>query len=173
MQTHLFPLAVSLAFRSSLPEQAVTDLNAIHFFVVTPERISLFVQDWIDKRTFEEELETIMSISKKYKCKMRGYIMCRIREGDVYGDIAYKISSKIKLKRCEFSISIKREKSEAAKVLTEEEKLAVFREYWNRKHTIPQKSEVYKDFKIGLYYSTADKSSLTMEALRGIMTESS
>lgn len=171
MRTQVFPLAVQLDFKSSLPEPVLEELDTIRLFSVSPEHVSMLVQEWIDKTTFEEELEAIMSTLKRRKLKGHGQIMCRIREGETYGDIVYKVGSKIAIKRCEFSIVVKREKTEAPVALTDEEKLALFRDFWQNKHAIPQKSEVYKDFKIGMYYSTADKSSNTMEAIRGIMAD--
>lgn len=171
MQTQVFPLAVTIEFKSSISDDVLNELSMIRYFGIAPERISLFVQEWIDKTMFEEELETILNITKKHKFKAHGQVMCRIREGDLYSDIVYKVGSKIKIKRCELAVCIKREKTDPPKMLTDEEKLAVFREYWQKKHAIPQKSEVYKDFKIGMYYTTADKSSLTMEAIRSIMSD--
>ena len=45
----------------------------------------------------------------------------------------------------------------------------MFREYWEAKHTAPAKNEIYKGFKVGLFYTSAMKNQDLIAALRDIM----
>ena len=163
-------LSCKVNFNSTVNEQALSNYNN-NYFEVLENEVNIANIDWFDKGSFEEEIGSLIAFSGEIKNKIKGDVLVYTKYSDDRVETGkYHITTKgLKYSPCDVSISVRKEKKEKPKQLTEEEKIALFREYWEKKHSAPGKSEIYKGFRIGSFYATAMKNEDLIAALKGIM----
>lgn len=163
-------LACKIKFNSTVNELALSNYNNNYFDVLENE-VNVSNIDWFDKESFEEEIENLITFSQEIKNKIKGDVLVYVKGSDDSVETGrYHITSKgSKFSSCDVNITVRQEKKEKPKQLTEDEKIALFREYWDKKHSAPGKNEVYKGFRIGNFYTTAMKNEDLITALKGIM----
>lgn len=163
-------LACRIKFNSTVNEQALSNYNNNYFDILENE-VNISNIDWFDKESFEEEIENLITFSHEIKNKIKGDVLVYVKGTDDGVETGkYHITSKgSKFSTCDVNITVKQERKEKPKQLTEDEKIALFKEYWEKKHSAPGKNEIYKGFRIGSFYSTAMKNEDLITALKMIM----
>ncbi len=171
MSDRILILSSKVNFKSDVPAQLLTDWNN-DYFAITGNEAEVSTVDWIEKTHFEESMSAVRTFGKRIKNRVKGEILVFLRsETEEVRTGKYKISSsKITFEECDLNISVRKSNKEKGKSLTEEEKIELFREYWNEKHKEPAKNEVFKNFRIGTFYATAMKNNAIAETLRQITT---
>ena len=168
--TKILVLACKLQFRSTINETSIESFNN-DFFELTDNGVSVNGIDWFEQDHFQEEIENLIAFSREIKNKIKGVVLVYVRSpNDNIETGKYHITSKEwSYSPCEINISVKAKEKEKPKVLTESEKLALFKEYWDTKKTAPKKNEIYKGFRIGTFYTSAMKNEDLIAALKDIM----
>lgn len=169
-ETKVLVLACKIAFKSTINESNIESF-ANDYFEITDNGVNVSGIDWYDKDNFEEELENLITFSREIKNKIKGDVLVYVKSGDDSVQTGrYKLTSKEwSYSTCDINISVRQKDKAKPKALSETEKIQLFREYWENKHTAPKKNEIYKGFHIGQFYTTAMKNQDLIAALRDIM----
>lgn len=169
-ESKVLVLACKIKFKSTINEQSITSFTN-DYFELSDNDVSVNGIDWFDKDNFEENLENLISFAHDIKNKLKGDVLVYVKTSDdAVNTGKYHITSKgWKYSTCEINISVKAAAKDKPKALTEEEKIALFREYWENKHSAPAKNEIYKGFRIGAFYTTAMKNEDLITLLKDIM----
>lgn len=165
-------LSTKLAFKNSVPDTLLSEWSS-DYFEITEADVQVTSVDWFDKDDFEDAINKLQAFGKRIKNKVKGDILVFVKsEDESVRTGKYKLStSKNSFEECDLAISVKREVKAKPKQLTENEKIDLFRDYWNEKNKEPSKGEVYKGFRIGTFYASAMKNENVIELLRQIMSE--
>ena len=165
-------LSTKLNFKSDVPEALLNEWTNDFFNIDGHEAIINNV-DWFDKTRFEASVAALQTFGKRIKNKVKGDVLVFVKgDDDSVRTGKYKLTtSKITFEECELNISIRRELKQKPKSLSEEEKIELFRTYWNEKHKEPTKNEVYRNFRIGAFYANAMKNKDIAEMLHQITNE--
>lgn len=168
--TQVLVLACKLQFKSSIDDVNIESFNN-DFFELTDNGVSVNGIDWFDRDHFQEEIENLITFSREIRNKIKGVILVYIKSpNDSVETGKYHITTKEwSYSPCEINISVRSKEKERPKTLTESEKLALFKEYWDTKKTAPRKNEIYKNFRIGAFYTAAMKNEDLITALKDIM----
>ena len=163
-------LACKIMFKSTINESSIGSF-ANDYFELSDNGVSVNGIDWFDKENFEAEMYNLIAFSKEIKNKLKGDILVYVKNSDDSVQTGrYKINSKEwSYSTCDINISVKQKDKAKPKVLSEAEKIALFKEYWDTKHSAPKKSEIYKGFHIGQFYTSAMKNEDLIAALKDIM----
>ena len=169
-ESRVLILACKLKFKSSIDESRIESFNN-DYFELNDNEVNVSVVDWIEQENLEEQIDNLISFSREIKNKISGDVLVYVRTpNESINTGKYHVNSKEwGFTKCEINISVRKPSKDKAKQLTENEKIALFREYWNTKHTAPSKNEIYKGFKVGSFYNTAMKNEELIAALRDIM----
>ena len=168
--TDIMILKANLSFVSSIPQQYVSEFSNLYFGICDDGTVTVPLMTWLEKHGFEEELENLLHFSRQIKNKVKGDFIVCVKDETNMQQGRYKISrSKYLYEPCEININIRKSKPSASKPLTEEEKLNLFREFWNLKHEVPKSSEVYKGFRIGSYFASMMKNQNAISIMNDIM----
>ena len=173
MNDRVLVLSTKLTLDTSLSNEMIEEFSSL-FFDINESEVTVPCCDWIDKASFEEDFDNLRVFARQIKNKLKGDVLVYVRnaETDTVTQGRYKCMAKeITFEECELNISIKKGLKEKPKALTEEEKIALFREYWELKHQIPGKSETYKGFRIGTFFNTMMKNQNMIEILNNIMKD--
>ena len=169
MESKVLVLSSKLSLNSSLAQQNISEFNSM-YFDIDDDKITVPNIDWFDKNSFEEELDNLRVFIRQIKNKIKGELLVYVKDGDNTYQGRYKLmTNQVVFEQCELNVLVKKQKSEKAKTLTESEKLELFREYWEKKQTVPGKSEVYNGFRIGAFFNTMMKNQNTIELINQIM----
>lgn len=169
--TKILVLKSTLALNSSLPQQQLTDYSNM-YFDLNENEVNIPNIDWIDKSSFEEELDNLRLFMRQNKNKLKGELLVYVKDEDnnITFQGRYKLTtSQVLFEQCELNVLVKKQKKEKSKALTETEKLDLFREYWEKKQRVPGKSEVYNGFRIGAFFNNLMKNQNTIQLLNQIM----
>lgn len=167
--TKVLVLKSTLMLNSTLPQQRYADYSNM-YFDVNENNVIVPIVDWIDRASFEEELDSLRVFIRQNKNKIKGEILVYVKDSDVTYQGRYKVTTaKFTFDQCELSVMVKKKQKEKQKTLTEEEKLDLFRDYWEKKREIPGKNEVYNGFRIGVFYTNMMKNQNTIQLLNQIM----
>ena len=163
-------LACKILFKSTVNESNISSF-VNDYFELNENGVSVNSVDWFDRENFENEIDNLIAFSKEIKNKIKGDVLVYVKnEDDSVVTGRYKISTKEwKYSNCDVNITVKQKQKEKPKILTENEKIALFKEYWDNKHAAPKKSEIYKGFHIGQFYTSAMKNEDLIAALKDIM----
>jgi len=163
-------LACHIKFRSTVDESKISNFSN-DYFELSENEINASVVDWVEQERFEEQIDNLIAFSREIRNKITGDVLVYVRSStDAINTGKYHITSKEwGYTKCDINISVKKPASDKPKQLTEAEKIAKFREYWEAKHEAPAKNEIYKGFKVGQFYTTAMKNQDLITALRDIM----
>ena len=163
-------LACKIRFRNTINEEAISSF-ANDYFELNENEVSISTIDWFDRDNFEEQVDNLITFSREIKNKIKGDVLVYVKSADdsvMTGK--YHITAKEwSFSKCDLNISVRSERKEKPKQLTEEEKIALFREYWENKHEAPTKNEIYKGFRIGAFYTAAMKNEELISSLKDIM----
>lgn len=171
MESKVLVLSSKLSLNSSLAQQNISEFNSM-YFDIDDDKITVPNIDWFDKNSFEEELDNLRVFIRQIKNKIKGELLVYVKDGDNTYQGRYKLmTNQVIFEQCELNVLVKKQKSEKAKTLTESEKLELFREYWEKKQTVPGKSEVYNGFRIGAFFNTMMKNQNTIELINQIMND--
>lgn len=171
MESKVLVLSSKLSLNSSLAQQNISEFNSM-YFDIDDDKITVPNIDWFDKNSFEEELDNLRVFIRQVKNKIKGELLVYVKDGDNIYQGRYKLmTNQVVFEQCELNVLVKKQKSEKAKTLTESEKLELFREYWEKKQTVPGKSEVYNGFRIGAFFNTMMKNQNTIELINQIMND--
>ena len=168
--TKVLVLACKIGFKSTINESSITSF-VNDYFELSDNGVNINSVDWFDKDNFEAELDSLITFSKEIKNKIKGDVLVYVKHSDDSVQTGrYKLSSKEwTYSNCDISISVKQKDKQKPKVLSENEKIALFKEYWDNRHSAPKKSEIYKGFHIGQFYTSAMKNEDLIAALKDIM----
>lgn len=163
-------LACKVSFRSTINEESISSFTN-DYFELNDNMVNISMIDWFDQGNFEEQIDNLITFSREIKNKIKGDVLVYVKGSDdsVMSGKYHITSKEWGFIRCDINISVRQDKKEKPKQLTEEEKVALFREYWDVKHTAPAKNEIYKGFRIGAFYTSAMKNEDLIAALRDIM----
>ena len=154
----------SITFGTSLSEQQTTEIIGYCpdiTFSDDNSSATIVFNDWTVMSTILRAVESIRTICKRDKITIKGNVFCLVRESPN----AQIRSGVIKINtrhpvftECQYKVTVLAEKKENdGKKLTNDEKMQLFREYYEEHHKIPEKKEMYKDFKVGQFYEAAMK----------------
>ena len=89
-----------------------------------------------------------------------------------YTYVRYKFTKrKITNEICDINIIVKsKNKNEKGKTLTLEEKIELFKRYWEEKHELPPEKEIYNGFNIGRFYAMCLKNENVMTMVHDIIS---
>lgn len=162
-------MAAKLTLNNTLSSDQVGRFSNLYYGVST-ESVDVPMFEWLDDSRFMDETDRLRSYVKGLKNKVKGelYVTKKDKDGNVtQGKI--KIGANVTFEPCELCVMPKKEKGDKPKPLTEEEKVLLFREYWESKGVLPAKSEVYKGFRIGQFYAMLLKNGTTLDMLSDII----
>lgn len=128
---------------------------------------------WFQQQFFEQDLNELYQLCKEDKIKVKGNIFVAHREhdDDEPTQMCIKLDNKgYEMISCTFLITMRKGNGSKKKPFTTDEKLSLFKEYWEVKHEPPAPTEVYKEFKIGTFYNNCLKHSELMQALNNIIS---
>ena len=135
----------------------------------------LCFNDWTPVSEILTEIESIRSICKREKVKIKGcvYVMYRENSNAIMSSGCIKVNSRHPVYTdCSIKITtVSEKKEESAKKFTDEEKMQLFKEYYDNNHKLPDKKEVYKEFKVGLFYESAMKNKNMVSQIDEIINE--
>lgn len=160
---------------TTLTESQVLKYNGLYSKAKT-DGIEFPVYEWMDCVRFERELENIVSylkgIKNKIKCDIIAVTKDEVGDSNVfeYGNRHYKVAGKISKEECKIDVKVSKQKGEHHATLTLDDKIRLFREYWEEKHKLPEIKDVYKEFKIGLFYATCIKNKSANDLIEEIIS---
>lgn len=171
MDSKVLILSSKVSLNTTIPKDKLSEYNN-DYFVIEEDSVQIPCSDWFNKNLFEESMISLQKYIHDNKNKIKGMILVFVKENDEIHHGVYVINSKkILFEPCEFNITIKKRHQQTQKQFTDDEKLNLFREYWHTKHDVPGKTEVYKGFKIGQYYTSMMKNMNTIEIMNQIMEQ--
>ena len=167
-------ISSNVQFKDSIPLD-VAETYAESSFTVTENDVTIPLYEWYKEDTFNAELDELYAFCRDTKSKVKGNIfLVRKANDDVGTDLVQhciKLGTKsYKMDECSFIISVRSNKPKK-KSLTEDEKVALFKEYWESKHQVPPPKEVYKDFRIGAFYESCKRNGDMLHVLTLITEE--
>lgn len=153
-----------IQFGTSLTEQQIEQIGQFTDRIVFENDNSsarILFNDWEPCSRIIDAVEAIRSICKRDKVAIKGNVYMIQRDSNV-AEITtgvIKINSRHPVfTECQYKITVLAEKKEAdAKKLTNDEKMELFRQYYEEHRKLPEKKEVYKEFKVGQFYDAAMK----------------
>lgn len=171
MSDSIMVMSSKLTLNNSLTPGQISKFSNL-YFSIGENTVEVPLFEWLDEVRFVEELDHLKFYVMNLKNKIKGemYVTKKDRDGNI-SQGKFKISNNISYESCELCIMPRKNKEEKSKPLTEEEKIELFREYWNTKGKLPAKSEVYKGFRIGQFYAMLVKNGATLELLSDILDE--
>lgn len=158
-----------LLFKNSFTNEQIDKYNN-DYFEITEEIPKVSCYEWFDKGRFDEAVRELIKFAKQWKNKITGelVVICKGEDDDKVISGRYKLKKDIEFEECDVNITLRKSR-EKAKVLTEDEKIALCKDYAKNKKKIPGKSEVYKGFKIGSFYHTLSKNSTLFQHVEEVM----
>lgn len=169
MESKVLVLSSKLSLNSSLPQQIMSEFSSM-YFDINEDKITIPNIDWFDKNSFEEDLDNLRVFARQIKNKVKGELLVYVKEGDNVYQGRYKLMTNQTLfEQCELNVLVKKQKGEKKETLTESQKLELFKEYWEKKQTVPGKNEVYNGFRVGSFFHTMMKNQNTIELINQIM----
>ena len=131
--------------------------------------------DWVRVSEILAAVEAIRSVCKREKVKIKGciYLMYRESPNTELTSGCIKVNSRHPVfTNSDIKItSVAEKKEDQPKKFTEEEKMQLFKEYYENNHKLPDKKEVYKEFKIGQFYESAMKNKNMVSQIDEIINE--
>lgn len=172
MSEQIMVIASNIRFSDTLTSEQVDNFPNISFGV-EEDGLYPLMYEWYRRNQFDVDLDEMYEYCKRDKIKPKGSLFAVIRESE--DNDVQQVCVKLDAKGYEyiegtFCITMKKEGTKK-KTLKLEEKLELFREFWNRNRRIPNPSEIYKDFKIGSFYKTCIKNAEAMESLNEITND--
>lgn len=135
----------------------------------------LCFNDWVRVSDILAAVESIRAVCKREKVKIKGcvYVMYRESSSSELTSGCIKVNSRHPVYTdCSIKItSVAEKKDEQTKKFTEEEKMQLFKEFYENNHKLPDKKEVYKEFKIGQFYEAAMKNKTMVTQIDEIINE--
>lgn len=171
MSEKVMVLENKMRFKNSVPKEII-DKFTNNLFVISENKLELTLFEWFDKGTFLANAEAFIKDSKSNKNRILGDLIVTIKNSDnVLQSGKYSVSKgKFKFEPCSIHIAAKNDK-EAKKPLTDEEKFKLYKEFWDLKHITPNKSDVYKDFRIGAFYAGLLKNDNSLKIVNDLMKD--
>ena len=171
MSNKIMIVSAKLTLNNSLTPDQISKFSNL-YWSVSSESVEIPMFEWLDEGRFMSETDGMRNYIKNLKNKVKGELfVTRKDKDDNIGQGKIKIGSGVTFEPCEFTIMLKKNKDDKPKPLTEEEKILLFREYWETKGVLPAKTEVYKGFKIGQFYAMLVKNGTTLDMLSDILEE--
>ena len=169
-EVKILVLACRIKFKNTVDETKIGSFSN-DYFEISENEINASIIDWVEQGRFEEQVENLIAFSREIKNKISGDVLVYVRSpNDAINTGKYHITTKEwGFTKCDINISVRKPAKDKPKQLTDPEKLALFREYWQAKHSAPAKNEIYKGFKVGLFYTSAMKNEDLITALKDIM----
>lgn len=164
-------IASDIKFKNSLSDEEIESYSG-SIFTVTEDGVDASLYTWVKEEFFDGELDELYQFAKENSNKLKGHVFI-VRKAEDREDcetIQYDIKLGAKdyeSDECKFNITVRKQR-EKKKVLTQDEKLALFKEYWELKRKEPPAKEVYKDFRIGAFYNTCKKNADLLAVLTDI-----
>ena len=144
-------------------------LDSLSFLKVLPDKntVQSILFEYISKDKFEGEVIKFMSKIKKKGSNIQGKIVFVEKNDDDYRTGIYNIAGdgieenyqKIKI------LPTKIKQDEPKKRMKQEEKIALFKEFYDKYNRVPEKNETYKDFNIGKFVTTAMNQKVILEII--------
>lgn len=166
-------IASDIKFTSTLNPEQLENYIEDTTFDVSVDGVEIPKFEWFKQDFFESELDELYEFCRDVKAKVKGNIFLVRKDGDDGEPIQHHVklgSKEYDFNECSFSISV-RKSGEKRKTLTQDEKVALFKEYWDKKHQIPPPKEVYKDFKLGMFYNQCKKNGDLLQLMENIQND--
>lgn len=172
MSEQIMVIAGSITFAETLASDQVEGFPNIGF-TCDDNGVYPVMYEWYQREGFDRDLDEMYEYVRDEKLKPKGTIFAVKRESE--DDDPQQICIKLDRKGyeyidCNFNVSMRSDKPKK-KALKLEDKLKLFKEYWQKHHKVPNPGEVYKDFKVGAFYKTCLKNSEVMEQVNEITGE--
>lgn len=172
MCASLLVVAYDVTFGSTLTADQI-DSFGDQSFSLTDSGLCIPCYVWFQHQFFEQDLDELYHLCHEDHIKVKGNIFVAHREHDEDEptQMCIRLDNKgYELIPCTFMITMKKSGGSKKKALTTEEKVGLFKEYWEIKRQPPTPTEVYKEFRIGSFYSTCLKNSEMMQTLNSIIS---
>lgn len=168
-------ISADVKFRDTLDESQVEAFSETSF-TITEDEVLIPMYEWFKEEFFESDLDSVYADCKSMKAKLKGNIFLVRKENEDEGTEVTQHHIKLGVKEynedeCTFRVSATKSDGKKRKTFTEEEKVGLFKEYWESKKKLPPPKEVYKEFRIGTFYATCKKNEQLMKALNEIQKE--
>lgn len=166
-------ISADIKFRDTLEEDQVASFEN-EILSVTEDEVFVPLYQWYNADFFMNDIEAFYDNCKELKAKPKGNIFMVKRETDADDAETTQVCIKLGVKsyetddECTFKVMVKKNETKKRKTFTEEEKIQLFKEYWELKKEVPKPKDVYKDFRIGTFYNTCKKNTELMAALKEI-----
>lgn len=165
-----------IKFKDTLTTEQV-EIYAESSFTITEDRVIIPQYVWFKEEFFTADLDELYAFCTDEKVKVKGniFIVRKQSDDDEFEPTQQHIKIGVKgyeIEDCSFNVTLRHSNNgEKKKALTEEEKIALFKEYWEKKRKIPPPKEVYKDFRIGTFYNTCKKNGDLLNVMNTIQHE--
>lgn len=160
-----------LVFKNSFTDTQIQEYSNTHFSV-TEDAPRIGCYEWFEKERFDEAARELIAFAKRWKNKIGGdmIVVCRADDSEDAARVSgrYRLKKDIEFEECDINVSLRKTRAQP-KVLTEDEKVMLCREYADEKHKLPSKNEVYKGFRIGAFYHTLSKNSTLFQQVAEVM----
>lgn len=143
--------------------------NTDIFFINNQSELSMREFEWIDLSSFEKNLQDLQSFSIKNKNTISLKIIVR-RNDEKFINYIVK-NKKIEQHECDINIMQKNPKTDKKKTLNFDEQLSLFEEYYKIHHKIPEPNEIYKSFKVGVFYMKIINMEENVKVIKNILNE--
>lgn len=170
----IFVVSTKLNLNTSPTEDQLRTFNSDYCVIEDNGTVSIPGYVWINRNSFEDDLDHLLESIRRFKLHIRGEILVYVREDGNVTTGRYKVTNRHHpFESVALNISVRKAMGEKAKTLSEQEKLELFRSYWNEKSQPPGRNEVYKGFQIGRYYATMIRNGESFRLIEEIMNERS
>ena len=171
-------LQQNIIFGTSLTSEQMDEISRTNALFCplefTDDGASVVIQngDWTSIHNVLFSVESIRSVCRKNKVQLKGnvYMIVRYPKDPVLKNAVIKVNSRYPVfSECKIKVTaVAEKKQDSAKKLTDEEKMELFREFYEEHQKIPEKNEVYKDFKVGQFYNVAMKNKELVDQIKEI-----
>ena len=162
-------LSSKLQFKNSFPSDVISKFSN-PLFTLSDNTLEITLFEWYDKDTLDNYLQDAIQFGKQLKNSLTGDLIVSIKNENTQTAKYHVSRNKFIVEDCDVLITT-RKHTEKKKLLTDSEKITLFKEYWDLRHTLPDKNEVYKEFKIGLYYMNLAKNDELFKLINEVIGE--
>ena len=167
-------LASKISFKTTPKQDQLTGFPNQTLFDITDDGLVIDTFQWFEEDVFNASINDAYNYCNDVKLKLKGNMLTVRREGEDTNDVTNHCikfgAREVTDTQCTFNISC-RKQGEKKKALTIDEKIALYEEYWAMNHEVPPPKEVYKNLRIGAFYSTCRKNGDVMQTLNDIENE--
>lgn len=167
-------IGYDVKFKDSISPELVDIYVDDSAFKVTTDEVIIPKYVWFNQEFFDADLDELYAFCRDENVKVKGDIYVVRRESETSDPMQQHIklkSTSYDINECTFNITVKSANKTKRKPLTEEEKIALYKEYWDAKRKPPPPKEVYKEFRIGTFYASCKKNGDLLQIIEDIQND--